>query len=248
MAAATARVDVVASFKELVEVTNREIACLSSLSALRPNDGGKLSPAAEAHLIALNSRLDTLEERLEETTKFVASEKKALELIEHIGVSVKENRCVLDHLSVSLPNYLPGTMPTNASTLSNAPAPAAAATKMGFATLDEFERVPPATRERATLEEVNACLSAIQGLAKAKRALMDIPRSQLSGRDKAQWASLQEQKTADGGLVISDDEMQGIPQLKKAGRGSTRSIVSTLRALGRLSMLSVNGKSCYVVC
>jgi hypothetical protein len=245
--ATVGRMDVVTSFKELVDVTNREVACLSSLSALRPNDGGKISPAAEAHLIALNARLDCLEGFLEETTKFVASEKKALELIEHIGISVKENRCVLDHLSASLPNYLPGTMPTNASALS-VEGPAVAATKTDFATLDEFERVPPATRERATLEEVNACLSAIQGLAKAKRALMDIPRSQLSERDKVQWASLHEQKTADGGLVISDAEMQGIPQLKKAGRGSTRSIVSTLRALGRLSMLSVNGKSCYVVC
>jgi len=245
------RVDVAASFKELVEITNKEVAYISSLSALRSKDGGKLSPAAENHLIMLNARLDELEERLEETTNFVANEKQALRLIENIGDSVKENSCVLNHFSTSLPKYLPGTIPTNASDASivttEAHAVTAAAATRSFATLHEFDQIPSIIRERSTLEEVNACLSAIQGLAKANRALIDLPGSKLSGRDKAKWALLQDQKTAGGDFMISDTDIQEILPLKKNGRISSRCIMNTLRALGRISMHSANGKSFYVV-
>jgi hypothetical protein len=245
------RVDVAASFKELVDVTNKEVAYISSLSALRSKDGGKLSPAAENHLIVLSSRLDELEERLDETTNFVASEKEALKLIESIGDSANENSRVLTHLSNSLPKYLPGTISANASDASAVPTKAhaetAAAATRSFATLHEFDLIPSSIRERSTLEEVNACLSAIQGLAKANRALIDLPRSKLSGKDKARWALLQDQKTNEGEVMISDPEIQSILPLKKNGRISTRCILNTLRALGRISMHSANGKSHYVV-
>ena len=97
------------------------------------------------------------------------------------------------------------------------------------------------------MKTVAALRSKKVGAAKANRALIDLPGSKLSGRDKAKWALLQDQKTAGGDFMISDTDIQEILPLKKNGRISSRCIMNTLRALGRISMHSANGKSFYVV-
>ena len=251
---ATATVD---SFSLLVAGIQRESHHLVSLSALRPSVTGAVVKGAELH--ELEEVVSSLEDRMNELSAFVSSEAASLEIIEAVAEAVRDQALVAQHLEENLPRSLPGNLSGTSSRAALAPVPQASAdpapsgktvaknTACGLATHEELMAVPATTRERSTLDEINLVLASLNSIIASRHSMLATERSAHTGKMREKWAELQVLKKSGHLRMISEDDLNDLPVLNKAPRGKSRSIVTTLRHLGRLQMHSSGGKTSFMV-
>jgi len=223
----------IASFKTLIESTARDASLLSSLS--------KLPDGSHNDLNELSLKIKDVEAKLEEIKAFVSSERAALSLLGQIKKSLCGQEGALSHMASSLPTYLPGAAPSNflqQQRLPLAPKPA----PIQFVTLEELDKVPSATRERSSLDEVNEMLSNLHSMGKEKYW-----ESSVVDREKRKQLQRELDKAGHSAarMVISEKSIV-LSNIQK-GRGKCRALMSTLRHLGRISMHSTGGETHFLV-